>query len=585
MNFNDLLRLQAAAAAAANANSTHLMLNQQALQDFSVPDSHTPNTNTSAGQHLLSGNNSNNNRKRKGGPGEGKLLLPSADLDHSAVFASSSNGGGLAPALTSSNHNNSSSSNNNNNNNNSNSANKKRYVWPESLHRDFIGAVFDVGLKVASLNEIQGVLSEHPSAASKKFNMGLDKSFDAQFLKLRLYRDLNLFPRQTYYDQELGLPFNAQPGQGGHDAEGDETGPTAEGGAEEEQSEAEDDNQDQLNDIQAAAFDAKTALAYDTTITAISQHLSHLLASIDYEENLLRNLQSSLPRHYIAYQSLLNRLQDIDPVVAKPFLDRPPPSFLSFLTQSDDDDKEDQQDLQKLELSSSSSSSSEEGTTGLGKNSSGLDYDHRSARPTLSRDNSDHSASYYQHSHAGSQHGPSSHHVHTYTHTHDDSTHTHEHSHEHSHMHAHEHRNNSLDDLLQPLSSSRTELNIMYEMRAQMDLHRKLLEKKETQLLQHGGSTINLSNNNLSGNNLVQAIPTAEVNFRSGSASSSTGSIMALENQQTAAPASGGSSQSNSQSGSTNAAAINPGNPAHLQDWDSETFELTDLFSFLHEPL
>jgi hypothetical protein len=51
-----------------------------------------------------------------------------------------------------SNHNNHNSSSHNSSSG-ANSSNKKRFVWPDSLHRDFMVAVFDVGLRVRPATE------------------------------------------------------------------------------------------------------------------------------------------------------------------------------------------------------------------------------------------------------------------------------------------------------------------------------------------------------------------------------------------------------------------------------------------------
>lgn len=44
-------------------------------------------------------------------------------------------------------------------------ASKKRFVWPDALHRDFLAAVFDIGLKYASPKELALLLDEQDTAA------------------------------------------------------------------------------------------------------------------------------------------------------------------------------------------------------------------------------------------------------------------------------------------------------------------------------------------------------------------------------------------------------------------------------------
>ena len=48
-----------------------------------------------------------------------------------------------------------------NNIRNRNDNNKKRFIWPESLHLDFISAVFDIGLKSSSIDEILSIIPSH----------------------------------------------------------------------------------------------------------------------------------------------------------------------------------------------------------------------------------------------------------------------------------------------------------------------------------------------------------------------------------------------------------------------------------------
>jgi len=43
---------------------------------------------------------------------------------------------------------------------------RKRFVWPENLHRDFISSVFDVGLRAASPSQIHDLLPPKEGGAA-----------------------------------------------------------------------------------------------------------------------------------------------------------------------------------------------------------------------------------------------------------------------------------------------------------------------------------------------------------------------------------------------------------------------------------
>jgi SHAQKYF class myb-like DNA-binding protein len=66
-----------------------------------------------------------------------------------------------------------------------NDGNKKRFVWPDALHRDFMAAVFDVGLQYATPKEIfnlmgtndSPVTSEQLMSAIRKFNMFRERRY------------------------------------------------------------------------------------------------------------------------------------------------------------------------------------------------------------------------------------------------------------------------------------------------------------------------------------------------------------------------------------------------------------------------
>jgi SHAQKYF class myb-like DNA-binding protein len=59
---------------------------------------------------------------------------------------------------------------------------RKRFVWPDSLHRAFIGAVLEVGLDASTPKQISDVLPNRGDGSAT-----LDQ-IKAQIHKLRLYR-------------------------------------------------------------------------------------------------------------------------------------------------------------------------------------------------------------------------------------------------------------------------------------------------------------------------------------------------------------------------------------------------------------
>lgn len=61
---------------------------------------------------------------------------------------------------------------------------RKRFVWPDSLHRAFISAVLEVGLDASTPKQIDDAL---PTRAELGAGASLDQ-IKAQIYKLRLYR-------------------------------------------------------------------------------------------------------------------------------------------------------------------------------------------------------------------------------------------------------------------------------------------------------------------------------------------------------------------------------------------------------------
>ena len=76
--------------------------------------------------------------------------------------------------------------------------NKKRFVWPDALHRDFLAAVFDIGLKYASPKEVAQLMAEDDNTVS----MEQMKSHIQKFMMFRERKEGEYVP---YSDQERGI--------------------------------------------------------------------------------------------------------------------------------------------------------------------------------------------------------------------------------------------------------------------------------------------------------------------------------------------------------------------------------------------
>eukprot|EP00592_Proboscia_alata_P006327 CAMPEP_0194360420 /NCGR_PEP_ID=MMETSP0174-20130528/7760_1 /TAXON_ID=216777 /ORGANISM="Proboscia alata, Strain PI-D3" /LENGTH=1217 /DNA_ID=CAMNT_0039131899 /DNA_START=387 /DNA_END=4040 /DNA_ORIENTATION=+ len=71
----------------------------------------------------------------------------------------------------------------------------KRFTWPEELHRDFVAAVFDVGLKHSSPSAIMEHMTTHINVTSERVKSRLQK--------YRLHREKSKMDYMTSYDASL----------------------------------------------------------------------------------------------------------------------------------------------------------------------------------------------------------------------------------------------------------------------------------------------------------------------------------------------------------------------------------------------
>ena len=74
---------------------------------------------------------------------------------------------------------------------------KKRFVWPESLHRDFVSAVFDIGLKNSTSKLLLQMLPQSRKISTGKIYISnrsiiyLEEFMEGDMMQLQ--RQMNLF--------------------------------------------------------------------------------------------------------------------------------------------------------------------------------------------------------------------------------------------------------------------------------------------------------------------------------------------------------------------------------------------------------
>jgi hypothetical protein len=73
---------------------------------------------------------------------------------------------------------------------------KKRFIWPQVLHHQFVAAVFDIGLQAASAKEIAALVKEVTSSSS---GTSLEM-YEANLQKLRLFRDPSRVGHKAFYE-------------------------------------------------------------------------------------------------------------------------------------------------------------------------------------------------------------------------------------------------------------------------------------------------------------------------------------------------------------------------------------------------
>ena len=74
---------------------------------------------------------------------------------------------------------------------------KKRFVWPESLHRDFVSAVFDIGLKNSTSKLLLQMLPQSRKISTGKIYINISSVVYLEVFRegdmMQLQRQMKLF--------------------------------------------------------------------------------------------------------------------------------------------------------------------------------------------------------------------------------------------------------------------------------------------------------------------------------------------------------------------------------------------------------
>lgn len=240
-----------------------------------------------------------------------------------------------------------------------NNNNKKRYVWPESLHKDFISAVFDVGLRVATVGELNNSLPELKGKIS-------DRDYYALLQKLRVFRDRNIVPRPTYFELEkMGIKTtkskkrsfgSSSSGAGGSVATQPSNGEGSEGEGGEESFDNENDTEVANEAVEVKREDGAgegdegmidtiaeqldndkinaNIVSIDQTLRLVHIQLQQMAHSIQYNHQLYYQLQKLIARQHDTFVTIVAKVKDIDPKLASFYQSALQPFFFHFAATS-----------------------------------------------------------------------------------------------------------------------------------------------------------------------------------------------------------------------------------------------------------
>lgn len=209
---------------------------------------------------------------------------------------------------------------------------KKRFVWPDALHKDFVLAIYDIGIRSCSISEIFEVLdsllssnnnstpSGNALTESSLYNTDASllwkefinqqpykddkkkiKEYIEKYLnKLKLFRDKQLFPSFSYYERELKSSSSS--------------------------SSSTSDNQDENSSSSSSSSSntsPPTPLISEeqcrTALTSINKQIDRVALTIRMQNVLMNCLKNSIPKQTKLYNKMIEKLFEIDPNMSIPF--------------------------------------------------------------------------------------------------------------------------------------------------------------------------------------------------------------------------------------------------------------------------
>ena len=177
---------------------------------------------------------------------------------------------------------------------NDNKNKSKRFVWPDALHRDFVAAVFDIGLKYATSTQLLELLPQ-----SNKVNSNTVKS---QLLKFRIHRDRNHNEQLSHYQSSIILE-NQQ----------DENDDTI-------QVSSKPAKLSKTHKKQMAVLDAEIVRQRELDakykaeqIEKLESRINSVATVIKDQRTFLQILDHSLMRQSYIYDMMVNKLKELDP--------------------------------------------------------------------------------------------------------------------------------------------------------------------------------------------------------------------------------------------------------------------------------
>jgi hypothetical protein len=195
---------------------------------------------------------------------------------------------------------------------------KKRFVWPDSLHKDFVAAVFDVGLKSANSHILQQMLPHN-----KEIN---PETLKAALQKYRIFRDRTKYDYASYYDvwlKDLGECEN----QAMRGSSSSRDLKQLKAPVKPAQSAAEAAAQRQSREAAKAAA-AELAFAKENSAN-LRKQIDVISKTISAQSVFLSTLKNSISKQSRLHSQLVHKLTLMDPSTAPNLSDIPCPEGIS----------------------------------------------------------------------------------------------------------------------------------------------------------------------------------------------------------------------------------------------------------------